>query len=147
MWLIDFYFNEKIVFCFFPFQIDCHFHYLDIQTVESKKPSHFSIITNDRTYSFVTTGDAGNFSSVCVKRTFLSFRIFFSGDEIFNDINACEQCLNWQKKQKFSFFPNNTNNNNNNKRIFFFVFVSNRMPTLLWPIWHRQLNRYFQLYH
>lgn len=45
-------------------QIDCHFHYLDIQSVESKKPTHFSIITNDRTYSFSTTGDAGNFSSV-----------------------------------------------------------------------------------
>jgi len=39
-------------------------HYLDIVGVESKKSTHFSIITNDRPYSFVTTGDAGNFSSV-----------------------------------------------------------------------------------
>lgn len=46
------------------FQIDCHFHYLDIQSVDSKDSTHFSIITNDRAYSFVTSGDAGNFSSV-----------------------------------------------------------------------------------
>uniref|UniRef100_A0A1I8PL20 CARMIL C-terminal domain-containing protein n=1 Tax=Stomoxys calcitrans TaxID=35570 RepID=A0A1I8PL20_STOCA len=46
-----------------PTKIECHFHYLDIQAVESKKPSHFSIITNDRPYNFATTGDAGNFSS------------------------------------------------------------------------------------
>lgn len=47
-----------------PTKIDCHFHYLDIQSIESKNPTHFSIATTDRTYSFVTTGDAGNFSSV-----------------------------------------------------------------------------------
>ncbi|XP_023177863.2 F-actin-uncapping protein LRRC16A isoform X6 [Drosophila hydei] len=46
-----------------PTKIECHFHYLDIVGVESKKSTHFSIITNDRPYSFVTTGDAGNFSS------------------------------------------------------------------------------------
>ncbi|KAL5287829.1 crml-1 family protein [Megaselia abdita] len=46
-----------------PTKIEHHFHYLDIQAVESKKPVHFSIITSDRTYSFLTTGDAGNFSS------------------------------------------------------------------------------------
>ncbi|XP_030374921.1 F-actin-uncapping protein LRRC16A isoform X2 [Scaptodrosophila lebanonensis] len=46
-----------------PTKIECHFHYLDIVGVESKKPTHFSIITNDRPYSFATTGDAGNFSS------------------------------------------------------------------------------------
>uniref|UniRef100_A0A1A9WI48 Carm_PH domain-containing protein n=1 Tax=Glossina brevipalpis TaxID=37001 RepID=A0A1A9WI48_9MUSC len=44
-------------------QIECHFHYLDIQAVESKRPSHFCIVTNDRPYNFATTGDAGNFSS------------------------------------------------------------------------------------
>lgn len=44
-------------------QIDCNFHYLDIQSIESKNPSHFSIVTNDRIFSFETTGDAGNFSS------------------------------------------------------------------------------------
>ncbi|KAL7735429.1 hypothetical protein ACLKA6_019546 [Drosophila palustris] len=46
-----------------PTKIECHFHYLDITGVESKKSTHFSIHTNDRTYSFATTGDAGNFSS------------------------------------------------------------------------------------
>ncbi|KAI8127305.1 F-actin-uncapping protein LRRC16A [Lucilia cuprina] len=46
-----------------PTKIECHFHYLDIQAVESKKPTHFSIVTNDRPYNFATTGDAGNFSS------------------------------------------------------------------------------------
>lgn len=34
--------------------------------MESKKPTHFSIVTNDRPYNFATTGDAGNFSSVSV---------------------------------------------------------------------------------
>ncbi|XP_032591388.1 F-actin-uncapping protein LRRC16A isoform X4 [Drosophila grimshawi] len=46
-----------------PTKIECHFHYLDIVGVESKKSTHFSIITSDRPYSFATTGDAGNFSS------------------------------------------------------------------------------------
>ncbi|XP_044317682.1 F-actin-uncapping protein LRRC16A isoform X4 [Drosophila rhopaloa] len=46
-----------------PTKIECHFHYLDIVGVESKKSTHFSIVTSDRPYSFVTTGDAGNFSS------------------------------------------------------------------------------------
>lgn len=46
-----------------PTRIDCHFHYLDIQSIDSKKPTHFSITTNDKTYSFSTIGDAGNFSS------------------------------------------------------------------------------------
>uniref|UniRef100_A0A1B0BW25 CARMIL C-terminal domain-containing protein n=1 Tax=Glossina palpalis gambiensis TaxID=67801 RepID=A0A1B0BW25_9MUSC len=46
-----------------PTKIECHFHYLDIQAVESKRPSHFCIVTNDRPYNFATTGDAGNFSS------------------------------------------------------------------------------------
>ncbi|XP_058833683.1 F-actin-uncapping protein LRRC16A isoform X4 [Topomyia yanbarensis] len=46
-----------------PTRIDCHFHYLDIQSIESKRPTHFSITTNDKTYTFSTIGDAGNFSS------------------------------------------------------------------------------------
>ncbi|XP_020809868.1 F-actin-uncapping protein LRRC16A isoform X3 [Drosophila serrata] len=46
-----------------PTKIECHFHYLDIVGVESKRSTHFSIVTNDRPYSFATTGDAGNFSS------------------------------------------------------------------------------------
>ncbi|XP_054736455.1 F-actin-uncapping protein LRRC16A isoform X3 [Anastrepha obliqua] len=46
-----------------PTKIECHFHYLDIQAVESKKSTHFSIITNDRPYSFATSFDAGSFSA------------------------------------------------------------------------------------
>jgi len=46
-----------------PTRIDCSFHYLDIQSIESKKPTHFSITTTDKTYSFSTIGEAGNFSS------------------------------------------------------------------------------------
>lgn len=46
-----------------PTRIDCSFHYLDILSIESKKPTHFSITTTDKTYSFSTIGDAGNFSS------------------------------------------------------------------------------------
>lgn len=45
-------------------QIDTNFHYLDIAAVESKDRTHFAVVTNDRTYSFSTTGDAGSFSSV-----------------------------------------------------------------------------------
>lgn len=29
-----------------PARIDCHFHYLDIQSIESKKPTHFTIATS-----------------------------------------------------------------------------------------------------
>lgn len=47
-----------------PTKIDTNFHYLDIAAVESKDRTHFAIVTNDRTYSFSTTGDAGSFSSV-----------------------------------------------------------------------------------
>ncbi|KAL7021134.1 hypothetical protein ACKWTF_011771 [Chironomus riparius] len=46
-----------------PTRIDCSFHYLDIQSIESKKPTHFSITTTDKTYSFSTLGEPGNFSS------------------------------------------------------------------------------------
>ncbi|XP_021699947.1 F-actin-uncapping protein LRRC16A isoform X3 [Aedes aegypti] len=46
-----------------PTRIDCHFHYLDIQSIESKKPTHFSITTNEKHFSFCTIGDAGSFSS------------------------------------------------------------------------------------
>lgn len=72
-------------------QIDCHFHYLDIHAVESKRPTHFSIVTNDRTYSFSTTGDAGNFSSVrpafiCTKYIFLTFYLLQNADVILTDL-------------------------------------------------------------
>ncbi|XP_052861645.1 F-actin-uncapping protein LRRC16A [Anopheles cruzii] len=46
-----------------PTRIDCHFHYLDIQSIESRKPTHFTITTNDKSYSFCTIGDAGSFTS------------------------------------------------------------------------------------
>ncbi|XP_058167259.1 F-actin-uncapping protein LRRC16A [Anopheles ziemanni] len=46
-----------------PTRIDCHFHYLDIQSIESRKPTHFTITTNDKSYSFSTIGDAGSFTS------------------------------------------------------------------------------------
>ncbi|KAG5672565.1 hypothetical protein PVAND_002682 [Polypedilum vanderplanki] len=46
-----------------PTRVDSSFHYLDIQSIESKKPTHFSITTSDKTYSFSTIGEAGNFSS------------------------------------------------------------------------------------
>ena len=46
-----------------PTRIDCSFHYLDILSIESKKPTHFTIATTDKTYSFSTLGDAVNFSS------------------------------------------------------------------------------------
>lgn len=46
-----------------PTRIDNSFHYLDIQSIESKKPTHFSITTTEKTFSFLTIGDAGNFSS------------------------------------------------------------------------------------
>lgn len=68
---------KKILIFIFPLtiqQIDCNFHYLDIQSIESKNPSHFSIVTNDRVFSFETTGDAGNFSSV--RCFFLFYKIF-----------------------------------------------------------------------
>lgn len=43
-----------------PTRIDHVFHYLDIQSVDSKVPTKFAIATSDKTYTF---GDAGNFSS------------------------------------------------------------------------------------
>ncbi|XP_018918250.2 LOW QUALITY PROTEIN: F-actin-uncapping protein LRRC16A [Bemisia tabaci] len=38
-----------------PTRIDSHFHYLEIQAVESKKPNHFCLTVNDKIYSFLTT--------------------------------------------------------------------------------------------
>lgn len=72
-------FNFSLLFSLFSLlQIDCNFHYLDIQSVESKDSTHFTIITNDRAYSFVTSGDAGNFSSVRDHQFFYhSFSQFF----------------------------------------------------------------------
>ncbi|XP_038121444.1 F-actin-uncapping protein LRRC16A isoform X2 [Culex quinquefasciatus] len=46
-----------------PTRIDSNFHYLDIHTIDSKDPTHFSISTLDKTYVFSSIGDAGNLSS------------------------------------------------------------------------------------
>lgn len=46
-----------------PSRIDSHFHYLDIQSIESKDPVHFSIATVDKTFVLSCIGDAGNLSS------------------------------------------------------------------------------------
>ncbi|XP_063699418.1 F-actin-uncapping protein LRRC16A isoform X2 [Culicoides brevitarsis] len=46
-----------------PTRIDQHFHYLDIQGVESKVSTRFSIQTTEKTYNFCSIGDAGNFAS------------------------------------------------------------------------------------
>ncbi|KAH8394923.1 hypothetical protein KR222_010980, partial [Zaprionus bogoriensis] len=70
-----------------PTKIECHFHYLDIIGVESKKSTHFSIITNDRPYSFATTGDAGNFSSVCSSQfNYLCHNAYINADVILTDL-------------------------------------------------------------
>uniref|UniRef100_A0A336K1P9 CSON012992 protein n=1 Tax=Culicoides sonorensis TaxID=179676 RepID=A0A336K1P9_CULSO len=46
-----------------PTRIDQHFHYLDIQAVESKVPTRFVIVTTEKTFNFCTIGDVGNFAS------------------------------------------------------------------------------------
>lgn len=40
------------------FQIDCHFHYLEIQALESKRGNQFSLTVNDKVYSFLTGDDS-----------------------------------------------------------------------------------------
>jgi leucine-rich repeat-containing protein 16 len=52
-----------LLFAKAPSRIDCSFNYLEIKSIESKKPTHFSIATQDKTYSFSTIGDGFNFSS------------------------------------------------------------------------------------
>lgn len=39
------------------FQIDNHFHYLDIHGVESIKPNRLSLTVGEKTYNFLTTGE------------------------------------------------------------------------------------------
>lgn len=39
-------------------QIDCHFHYLEIQALESKRGNHLSLTINDKVYSFLTGEDS-----------------------------------------------------------------------------------------
>lgn len=43
-----------------PTRIDCHFHYLEIQTIESKKPNQLSLTVGDKIYSFLTGDDVGS---------------------------------------------------------------------------------------
>ncbi|XP_017768426.1 PREDICTED: F-actin-uncapping protein LRRC16A isoform X2 [Nicrophorus vespilloides] len=41
-----------------PTRIDCHFHYLEIQALESKRGNQLSITVNEKTYSFLTGDDS-----------------------------------------------------------------------------------------
>ncbi|XP_066256338.1 F-actin-uncapping protein LRRC16A isoform X2 [Euwallacea similis] len=41
-----------------PTKIDCHFHYLEIQALESKRGNHLSLTINDKVYSFLTGEDS-----------------------------------------------------------------------------------------
>ncbi|XP_019870285.2 F-actin-uncapping protein LRRC16A isoform X1 [Aethina tumida] len=41
-----------------PTKIDCHFHYLEIQALESKRGNHLSLTVNDKVYSFLTGEDS-----------------------------------------------------------------------------------------
>ncbi|KAF2354312.1 hypothetical protein FHG87_014933, partial [Trinorchestia longiramus] len=43
-----------------PTRVDQHFHYLDIQALESKHPNQLVMTVCDRTYSYLTNGDEGN---------------------------------------------------------------------------------------
>lgn len=52
-----------IFFTKIPPRIDCNFHYLEISSIESRNPTHFSITTADKIYSFSTIEEEGNLSS------------------------------------------------------------------------------------
>ncbi|CAG9763281.1 unnamed protein product [Ceutorhynchus assimilis] len=41
-----------------PTKVDCHFHYLEIQALESKRGNHLSLTINDKVYSFLTGEDS-----------------------------------------------------------------------------------------
>nr|XP_022912883.1 F-actin-uncapping protein LRRC16A isoform X2 [Onthophagus taurus] len=41
-----------------PTRIDCHFHYLEVQTLESKRGNQLSITVNDKIYSFLAGEDS-----------------------------------------------------------------------------------------
>jgi hypothetical protein len=49
-------FNFKFLFLS---QIDCHFHYLEITSVESKRANQLSLTVGERIYNFVTMGLGG----------------------------------------------------------------------------------------
>ncbi|XP_044005016.1 F-actin-uncapping protein LRRC16A isoform X2 [Aphidius gifuensis] len=42
-----------------PTRIDCHFHYLEITSVESKRPNQLCLTASERSYNFTTTGTSG----------------------------------------------------------------------------------------
>lgn len=107
-----------------PTKIECHFHYLDIQAVESKKSTHFSIITNDRPYSFATSFDAGSFSAnadailsdlaSAIKHIFptVPLKYIIRRRMIFNDVIAFGAL-----KQRCSSYTNHTKAATLNKNI------------------------------
>ncbi|XP_069691795.1 F-actin-uncapping protein LRRC16A isoform X3 [Periplaneta americana] len=43
-----------------PTRIDFHFHYLEIQAIESKKPNQLSLTVGDKVYSFLTGDETGS---------------------------------------------------------------------------------------
>ncbi|XP_063216006.1 F-actin-uncapping protein LRRC16A isoform X3 [Bacillus rossius redtenbacheri] len=43
-----------------PTRIDSHFHYLEIQAIESKKPNQLVLTVGDKLYSFLTPEDSGS---------------------------------------------------------------------------------------
>ncbi|XP_066998308.2 F-actin-uncapping protein LRRC16A isoform X2 [Anabrus simplex] len=43
-----------------PTRIDSHFHYLEIQAIESKKPNQLSLTVGEKVYSFLTNDDSGS---------------------------------------------------------------------------------------
>ncbi|PSN31727.1 hypothetical protein C0J52_19831 [Blattella germanica] len=43
-----------------PTRIDFHFHYLEIQAIESKKPNQLSLTVGDKVYSFLTGDESGS---------------------------------------------------------------------------------------
>ncbi|XP_050312347.1 F-actin-uncapping protein LRRC16A isoform X3 [Anthonomus grandis grandis] len=47
-----------------PTKIDNHFHYLEIQALESKRGNHLSLTINDKVYSFLTGEDSSNSTEV-----------------------------------------------------------------------------------
>ena len=53
-------FNYLIIFL----QIDCHFHYLEITSIESKRANQLSLSVGERYYNFTTTGAGADTTEV-----------------------------------------------------------------------------------
>lgn len=45
-------------------QIDCHFHYLEITSIESKRANQLSLSVGERYYNFTTTGAGADTTEV-----------------------------------------------------------------------------------